>query len=297
MMGTPFDEFLQQAWADHADRPLAVAERLQRETPAPQSAAQLSALMRLTTHLLGEHLGRFADARWRLQALATHPLAGDAVQSDLRVALATLNLAEGKADATAGLNDAECMRAEAAAAAMCIGRGQSERAMALIASARRRLAALPNTSAADHRPLAAACHNMAWELHDKGAQRSAAETAAMLELAAASREHWSHAGTWLEVERGDYDLACTHLSAGLHDEALRHAARCLAACITHDAPPFEHFFGHEVLARIQHARGDAAAAAHHAAAARQAFDRLEPDDQAACRASLDKIAAWIPAAS
>ncbi|MDH4059878.1 MAG: hypothetical protein OEU94_03585 [Aquincola sp.] len=295
-MSETFEAFMARAWADHAQHSEAVADRLRTGTPAPANPAQLEALVRFVVHLLGEHLGRFDDARWRLAALASHDKADARVQSALRVARATLDLAQSGRAALDGFTDAETVRAQSAAAALCVGRGQSERALAFIASARERLAALPQASAADHRPLAIACNNMTWELHDRGAKRTAADTAAMLDLAAASRVHWSHAGTWLEVERADYGLALAHLSAGRADEALHHAAQCLAACIAHDALPYEHFFGHEALARVQHARGDRAACAHHAAAARDAFGRLDSDDQASCRGALDALQALAQAA-
>ena len=288
-MSTAFDSFLAQAWADHADHGDAVARRLRQATPAPTTAGQLEALVRLVVHLLGEHLGRFDDARWRLAALASHPMADANVRSALRVADATLTLAQGGPVSMARFSAAEKVRAESAAAAVCVGQGKSDRALAFIGLARRRLAALPDAKPADHRPLAIACNNMAWVLHDLGAARSAAETAAMLDFAAASREHWSHSGTWLEVERADYGLALTHLSAGRPDDALRHAAQCLASCISHAAPPYEHFFGHEALARVQHARADHAACAHHTNAARAAYDRLDAEDQAACRGALDAL--------
>ncbi len=290
-MSAAFDSFLAQAWADHADHAEAVALRLRQTTPAPSSPQQLEALSRFVIHLLGEHLGRFDDAHWRLAALAAHPLADASVQSALRVGEAALTLAQSKPARMARFSAAEKVRAEAAAAAICVGRGQSELALALIASARRRLAALPDATPADHRPLAIACNNMAWALHDRGAARSAADTAAMLDIAAASREHWQRAGTWLEVERADYGLALTHLSAGRADDALRHAAQCLAGCIAHDAPPYEHFYGHEALARVQHARGDRVACAHHVAGAQTAFDALGADDQATCRSTMDAVQA------
>ncbi len=281
-----------RAWADHADAPEAVAQRLRTETPAPTTPAHIAALARLVVHLLGEHLGRFEDGRWRLGALEDHPLALDpAARSELRVGQAALSLAEGAPPPMAGLTPTEAVRAQSAAAAVCVGRAQSERALAFIAAARQRLSDLPDATPADHRPLAVACNNMAWTLHERGAERSAAETTAMLDIAADSRAHWSRAGTWLEVERADYCLALTHVSAGRPDDALRHAARCLAACIGHDAAPFEHFFGHEALARVQHARGDAAARDHHVAAAQSTFDRLDADDQAACRGALDALRA------
>lgn len=288
-----FDEFLQQAWADHADDPQGVAARLRTDTPAPRSAPQLNALIRLTLHVLGEHLGWFDDALWRLGALATHAQADASVQSSLRTSLTALELAQTGRANLGGLTESEIVRAQSSAASICVGLERIGAALDLIAAARKRLATMPAATAADHRPLAAACHNMAWVLLDRGHARSAVDTAAMLEMAAASREHWERAGTWLEVERGEYDLARAHLAARQLDIALRHAAQCLAGCIANDAPPYEHFFGHEALARVQHARGDSAATAHHVQAARAAFDRLEADDQSGCRKTLDELLALL----
>jgi hypothetical protein len=286
-----FDTFLSRAWADHATRSDAVARRLRLRTPPPQQPEHLSALVRLVVNLLGEHLGRFDDARWRLDALRTHPLADQTVQSDLRVAHATLGIAQRRRGATQRLTATETVRAESAAAAMCLGRGQLRRALALIASATQRLAALPDAAPPDHRPLAVACNNMAWELEEIGAGRSEAQTQAMLRLAAASREHWSRAGTWLHIERAEYCLALTHLSAGLHDQAWLHAAQCLAVCLRHHAAPFEHLSAHEAMARVHHARGEEAELAHHAQAMWDVFDRLNEDDQAACREVVDDVLA------
>lgn len=291
MSESEFDAFVAQAWADHADHAEAVAQRLRTEAPSPLEASQLTALARLSVHVLAEHLGRFDDARERLAALASNPLADDAVRSALTASQASLNLAEDRPEPMHGLSEPERVRAESDAAAICVGCGSVPRALGLIASARARLAALPNAAPADHRPLAVACHNMAWVLHERGASRSESETAAMLVIAAASREHWSHAGTWLEIERGDYDLAMTHLSAGLADDALRHASQCLAGCVEHDAPPFELFFAHEALARAQHARGDDASRRHHVDAAQAAYDALADEDQGACRGTLDALRA------
>ncbi len=286
-----FDSFLARAWADHATRSDAVARRLRLRTPPPQQPEHLSALVRLVVNLLGEHLGRFDDARWRLDALRTHPLADDTVQSDLRVAHATLGIAQRRRGALQRLTATETVRAESTAAAICLGRNQLDRALDLIASATQRLAALPDAAPQDHRPLAVACNNMAWELEEVGALRSEAQTQAMLRLAAASREHWSRAGTWLHIERAEYCLALTHVSAGLHDQAWLHAAQCLAVCLRHHAAPLEHLSAHEAMARVHHARGEEAELAHHAQSMWDVFDRLSVDDQAACREVVDDVLA------
>lgn len=286
-----FDSFMARAWADHATRSDAVARRLRMRTPPPQTPGQVAQLVRIVVHLLGEHLGRFDDARWRLEALRTHGLADDSVQSALRVAAATLDIGQERASALDGLDAAQALRAEAAAASLCLGRGQVERALQLIASAGARLAALPNATPQDHRPLAIACNNMTWELNELGARRSTEQTEAMLRLASASREHWARAGTWLEIERADYGLAITHLSAGLHDEAWRHAAQCLAVCLHHKAPPYEMFYAHEAMARVHQARRESAELAHHAQLLQAAFESLSRADQLANRGMLDAVLA------
>lgn len=284
-----FDSFIARAWADHATRSDAVARRLRLRTPPPQSSRQLIELVRLVVNLLGEHLGRFDDARWRLAALRTHVLADETVQSALRVGVATLDLGQGDDAAAAQLDPAETVRAESGAAALCLGRGQLERALHFIDRAAARVAALPNAQPQDHRPLAVACNNMAWELQERGSQRSTEQTQAMLRLAAASREHWSRAGTWLHIERADYCLALTHVSAGLFDHAWRHAGQCLAVCLHHQAPPTEHFHAHEAMARVHHARGEAAELAHHVQSMQAMFGRMSDDGRAGCSDTLAAV--------
>ena len=293
-MTSDFDSFLQQAWADHAKHAETVAERLRAARPAPETADQLSALVSLLVHLCGEHLGAFDEGRRRLAALTSHPLADRSVQSALRVGAASLTLAEtGAADCT-GFTLEERIRSEAAAAAIGLGRHDTQHAMLLLHAARERLIGVRHAGAATHRPLAVACNSMAWELHGRGSARNAEDTAAMLDVAAASKLHWSHAGTWLEVERGDYGLALCHLSAGQAEQALNFAAECLAACTQNDAPAYEHFFAHEALARVQHVRGDAAARAHNLAAAEAAFEKLSADDRQGCGAALAALRALAP---
>ena len=290
-MTSTFDAFLRQAWADHADYAEAVAQRLRIETPAPESAKQLAALIPFVVHLCGEHLGNFDDARWRLAALQRHPLADAGVQSALRTGDAALTLAESGIAVCEGFTPEERVRSEASAAAICIGRKQTARAMSLLRTARERIATWPDAGSAIHRPLAIALNNMMWELHDRADTRSAADTAAMLDIAAACKLHWSHAGTWLEVERADYGLALCHLSAREPKKAAAFAEQCLAACEQHAAPPYEQFFAHEALTRACHACGDGAACARHALLAEAAFMRLSSDDQEGCRPALARLKA------
>jgi hypothetical protein len=284
-----FDQFLSRAWAGHATDPEGWAQRLRTDTPPPGDASQLGALIRFTTHVLAEHLGRFDDARWRLRALVAHPQADVGVQTTLRVAAASLSLAEHGSAAIAVFKTDDQVRALAQAAAIAAGQRQLARALTLLARARTTLHAVQDAAPAMFRPLAAVCNNIAWELHDLGARRTPDATAAMLEIAAASREHWATAGTWLEVERAEYCLARTQLAAGHTDAAAAHARACLRACEDNHAPAFEFFHAHEASARIAKAQQKVASVQAHVLHAQATFNKLGADDQAACSATLDSL--------
>ncbi len=211
-MASAFDAFLQQAWADHADQPEAVALRLRTDTPAPETADQLSALVALVVHLCGEHLGCFDDGRWRLAALAGHPLADATVQSALRVGAAGLTLAEtGRAESAPASRPKSAFAARRPLRRSASGGTQTERATSLLRAARDRLAALPHAGAAVHRPLASRLqqHGLGTARPRRRAQRRGHRRDARHRRR--QRVHWSQAGTWLEVERGDYGLASVPL--------------------------------------------------------------------------------------
>lgn len=284
-----FDRFLNQAWAGHAEDAQGWAQRLRTDTPAPNDVPQLLALIRFTTHLLAEHLGRYDDVRWRLNALVAHPKADASVQVAIRVAAASLSLAEHGSAAIAVFKVEDQVRALAQAAAIAAGQRQLARALTFLERARAALGMVHNANSAMFRPLAVACNNIAWDLHDLGGQRTPEDTAAMLEIAAASRVHWAQAGTWLEVMRADYCLALTHLAAGQVDAAAGHARACLQACEDNVAPAIEYVYAHEAHARVAAAQQKVASVQAHVLHAQAAFDKLSADDQAACRATLDSL--------
>lgn len=291
-----FDDFVEQAWSEHAERTEAVAGRLRAALSMPGSGEQVAALARLVVHVFGEHLGHFDEGCGLLRQLMPHTAAaGHAdVQSTLRVGIASLAIAErsdpaSRDAALAGLSSSEeVVRALATAAAACLGRDELTRCRALFADARARAAGTSATDKAVQRALAVTAHNMAWALHDR-AERSPEQNAAMLDAAAASREHWAVAGTWLEAERAEYALACCHMAAAAPAQGLVHALHCLAICEANRAAPFEMFFANEALARVHRARRDEDAFQHALAAAHAAFDALPPGEQADCQGALNAL--------
>ncbi|MEP7280479.1 MAG: hypothetical protein ABI696_00760 [Rubrivivax sp.] len=298
---TDFDRFLGRAWNEHADDAPGVASRLPQAVAAVTHAAQAERLAALIVHVHGEHLGRWHDGlatldalSRRLQALPTEAAVDRAAaEAALQRQGAALRLAAGDPNALQGLASDAAIAARAVVAGIAAGRDDWPTA---IAHWRRALAdaapGLPDGSPA-LRALAVTGNNLAAALEER-ASRSADETAAMLEAAAAGLSYWSRAGGWTEVERAHHRLGSCRLAAADAPGAAASARACLALCAEHDAPAFERFFGEALLARASHAAAtrDAATIEEGMAAATRAralAATLGADERAWCDAELARL--------
>lgn len=285
--------FIDQAWTDHAQDAWGVSLRLPEALDLVTEAGGMMDLAALASHVYGEHLGRWVDGLQYLAALARGP--GFDAQSpqgrQLRVLRAALALAGDAGDVRATLEPGERIEVTARAG-MLLALHDTGRAQALLDEAvtAAEAADLPDDAPAV-RALAVAGNNTAAALIDKP-ERSEAERSLMLQAAELARRYWARAGTWLQTERADYRLAMAWLAAGDPARALHHARACLALIDAQPQPSaFERFFGCEALALAEAAAGDATACAGAVQAAQIAFDRLPPDDQAACRDTWRRLQA------
>ena len=289
-MATSFDAFLEQAWADHGERALEVAQRLEQGYAMIEAPAQIAPFARILAHVDGEHLANWAEGVVRLERLRAHAQWRDEGDGAIvvRRLIAALILGSGGEPATS-LTTADRAHAHAIAAAALAA--QDRRAEA-IRHFRAALAAatggLPSGDPAI-RALAITSNNLASTLEEMPS-RSSGESAVMLEAARAAREYWARAGGWLETERAEYMLAKCHLAAGDANGALAHARNCSAICAANDADTFERFFAQSVVALAYRALGDTSkfseakrtALAHHAT--------LAADQQSWCASTLELLA-------
>lgn len=293
-----FDSFIRQAEREHADDPEGVAQRLQTQGPALlANEAQLARLAHLSQHVLGEHLGSWDQGLACMQQLAGLPLhnaQGDSGAA-VRRCSAALALCAGQADALAGLDRSDRIRAAATAASNMAARdtvaaaGYFQQALQEADAT-----ALPATDPAT-RALATNGWNLACMLENQ-ATRSADEVALMLSAAQASRRYWERAGGWMEVERAEYRLAMSWLQAGDASRARQHAQQCVDLVAAQpEAPALERYFGWEALGRAERALGDVAGHAQALALARAAFAELAETDRSWCQASLDALEPFAPA--
>ena len=255
----PVDALLQAGWREHGDLTLDVAERLAASLHLVQTPTHCAPFVRLLTHVYGEHLGLWDRGVELLGALRDSSVAADvAAARSIDVSIATLRYSAGEAAAVDALSAQDRISALAAASSALIARDDLTRAIAAYEQALRSAEDEATPGVLAMRGLAAGGNNLAVALEGKR-DRSAAESRAMLVAAEAGLEYWKRVGTWLEEERAEYRLARSQLQAGEAMAATRSAQRCLSVCQGNDAPPFERFFAHAILALARRASGDATA--------------------------------------
>ena len=249
-----FESFMAQAWDDHAADAKAVAQRLSEQGIAlPSTESQLIQLMNLTHHLYGEHLQDWAQGEASFLPLRTSRLYVDSGDSGgmARRCVASFSLSAKPDFSLEALTASDQIRVQAMAASN-LASSHPERAMQLLQAALDQAARseLPTTDPM-HRALAVSSHNLAAALEEKS-ELSAEETQLMLMASQASRTQWERAGTWLQVERAEYQLATTFLKAGDLRQAEFHARECGRIVTENGAPALEQFFAAEALARVIH---------------------------------------------
>ena len=284
------DDFLKDAWRDHGDDPQGVADRLQNSTHLIGSVPDFAPYARLVTHVFGEHLMQLQQGMALLATLrnlaafdGSAEAAGPLVRS-----IATLQFAGGDVQALAALSDEDRVSALAGASGIFMGRNEFDLAaqtldQALLIAQREWPAQSPV-----YRALAVAGNNLAIALEEK-IDRSHQQTQAMLVAAQTGLTYWKLAGTWLEEERAEYRLTRCLLQAGDAKGATESAQRCLVVCQGKDAPAFELFFAHAVLALASRAVGDTSGFAVSRDAALRCLDQVSEEDRTWCKGELEEL--------
>jgi hypothetical protein len=122
---------------------------------------------------------------------------------------------------------------------------------------------MPRVGPEEHRRLGVELFNRVWELLERP-HRTAAEVDEMIHAAHASRYHWSHAGTTVNLARGEWQCSRVYAVLGRAEPALWHAQRSLE--LTEAAPEAEDWdlpFAYEALARAHGQAGEPEDAARY----------------------------------
>ena len=284
------DAFLKTAWSDHGERAQEVADRLAASLHLVRTPDDVAPFARLLTHVYGEHLGLWSRGVDLLASLRGRPgpgAAGAAARS-IDVGIATLRYGDGDATALDALPAEDRIAALANASSALAARNDVPRAIAAFERALETARGASALGTPAMRSLAVGGNNLAVALEARN-DRSPTESRAMLSAAEAALLYWKQVGTWLEEERAEYRLARSRLQAGESTAATQSAARCVDVCDRNDAPPFEKFFAHSVLACAHRAAGDGAAFETHRQAALRYLGHLSDDERPWCETERNEL--------
>lgn len=142
---------------------------------------------------------------------------------------------------------------------------------------------------ATHRKLAVQLFNHVWSLMEK-ADRTPAESDAMLHAAHASRWHWEQCGTAVNLARGDWQVSRVYTVLCRAEPALWHARRCLEICLRDGFRDWDLAYAYEAVARAARLAGDDAEYRRHLDLARAAGEEIaEADDREQFEKDLETL--------
>lgn len=287
------DNFIDQAWNDHATDSKAVAGRLQQGLDLVTENSQIPGVVHLAAHVFGEHLGQwndginFLDGLKNLKAFQPHTDSQTAIERSV----AALKLAGGMISDLQLFVNSDQIRIYASAAAALCGQSQVNKASDYFKKALEMAQTGLNIENPAIRALAVTSNNLAATLEEKET-RSTEETQLMILAALTGRKFWEIAGTWLNVERAEYRLCMSYLKAGQLPQALEHAQLCLEIIEQNKAESMEYFFGYEALALVEKARSNHIGFEKAVEHAKKHFELIEnTGDKSWCKSSLEKLLA------
>lgn len=289
-MDASFQDFLAAARRDHTDQPDAVAAQLEGALPLVGKAEDVPPYATFVVHVFGEHLGQWERGSKLLEGIASLPFASDdAARISLRRGMAALRFSAGDTSAIDGFAAADLAQVMCVVCTTHVGRHETHEAISALEQALKaaRSQPLPERHPAI-RSLAVAGNNLSAELEEKE-HLTDAERAAMVLAAETGLQFWKQAGTWLEEERAEYQLARCLLRAGDVNAARSHIAHCIAICDDNAAPAIERFFGHAVRAIVERAAGDDEAWIEAKSAAMAAYVDIAQDEKQWCKRELGEL--------
>lgn len=140
-----------------------------------------------------------------------------------------------------------------------------------------------------HRKIGADLFNYTWSLLDRK-DRSPEEDEEMLHASHASRYHWGHAGTPLNISVGEWQLSRVYSVLGRAEPALHHARRCLEITRRHRFGRFYLAYAYEGLARAAAVAGERRTRARYLREARRVGASIrDRDDRRMLMEDLETI--------
>lgn len=284
-----FESYLDQSWNDHPTQSEKIASEFSRGASLVKTNEELSQLVGLVTHVMGEHLARWNDGVSFLSSLKTHSafVKGSETEKAILRSIAALQVGGGQSIDLKSFSLSDQVRIFAVASSALADKN-SKRSQDLLRQALNLAETGLDKKDPANRSLAVTGNNLACALEEKKS-RTEEETELMILASQTGKKYWELAGGRLEVSRAEYRLAMTYLQAGDVAKAFRHAQTCVEFCRENDAGNLDMFYAYEALAHVEKKKDNSLGFQKAVDQAKGYFEKLSADKKSWCELSLKKL--------
>lgn len=285
-----FKQYIDKAWDNHATETKTVFESLDDGEKLIAANENIPVIVRLITHVCGDHLGAWKIGIDKLNNLKKNPHYINNTESEFAIlrSIATLQFCSGELKDLSHFSISDQVRILAQAAGMISEHGQISRAMDYFN--RSLEIANQGLEKADpaHRALAVTGNNLACTFEEKK-DRAALETELMILAAKTGRKFWEIAGGPSEVASAEYRLSQSYLQASQFEKSFEHAKLSIEACEANQCSALDYFFGYEAIALAEKARSNNIGYSKAVEKIKFYFEQLSEDDKKWCQKTLSQF--------
>lgn len=246
-----FQDFISHSWKIHADQTETVYASLPSASEKISSPDEIAVLARLMTHICGDHYLQHAEKGIDLLTrLKSNPHYTPNTDAEVAVnrSIAILKISAGQTAVIDGFSVSDQVRIYAQAAGILVEHKNFEHGQKLFDQSIALAETLDEFKKDDpaFRAIGITTNNATCTLEEK-TDRTDTETRFMVQTSLANLKYWGLAGTYDDVNQGEYRLANTYIQAGQLDLALASAKKCYFGSLEHKLAPFYEFYGLEMM--------------------------------------------------
>lgn len=285
-----FNQYIDKAWTDHATNTQAVFDSLSDGEKLIVANENIPVLVRLITHVCGDHFGSWQVGIEKLQKLKSNSFYVANTESEFAInrSIAILKFCSGELKDLSLFSNSDQIRILAQAAGMIAEHGNLVEAKEYLNRALELAGRGLEKQDPANRALAVTGNTLACTLEEKSG-RSEQQTELMILAAKVARKFWEVAGGATEVYLAEYRLSQSYLQAWQIEKSFEHAQISVEMCEEHKLSALDFFFGYEAIALAEKARKNENGYLKAVEKMKTHFAQLPEGDKKWCQKTADKF--------
>ncbi len=284
-----FETYLNQSWNDHPTQSEKIASEFSNGASLVKTNEELSQLVGLVTHVMGEHLAQWNDGVSFLSGLKNHAafVKGSETEKAIMRSIAALQVGDGQSPDLKLFSHSDQIRILAVASS-ALSEKDSKKSQSLLRQALNLAETGLDRKDPANRALAVTGNNVACSLEEKKS-RTKDETEMMILASQTARKYWEIFGDAADVAQAEYRMSMSYLQAEDLEKAFRHAQLCVELSRENNSGNKDMFYAYEALAHVEKKKDNSLGFQKAVDQAKGYFEKLSDNDKFWCEPSLKKL--------